>query len=164
VRHHFIDSLTLAKVIDPLGRLLDVGSGAGFPGLPLKILFPQKEMLLLEPTRKKANFIRAVIRELGLKGVRVAEQRIEDLIPEKVLKFKEAVARAFGSYEEFFRVSYPHLDRDGKAIAMHGPSGETLFDELKHESALASYTRFELIKLKLPMGNENRILLVLTKN
>src|SRR5579859_2709201 len=77
---HFLDSLTLLAVYDqPETRLLDIGSGAGFPGLPLKIARPAWRVTLLEATGKKVTFLRQVIEVLELEGIEVAQGRAEEL-------------------------------------------------------------------------------------
>lgn len=76
---HFEESLYLAKLLPPpAGLLVDVGSGAGFPGLPLKIVWPEVETVLLEPNHKKATFLKEVIRSCDLRGVEVRTERLED--------------------------------------------------------------------------------------
>jgi 16S rRNA (guanine(527)-N(7))-methyltransferase RsmG len=79
-RRHFAESAYLTKVL-PLGpgKLIDVGSGAGFPGIPVKILSPETEVLLVESVQKKAAFLKEVAREIGLPGLEVFPGRLEDL-------------------------------------------------------------------------------------
>lgn len=80
---HFLDSLTVCLALPQLMpegfRLIDVGSGAGFPGIPLKIVFPQIELVLLESTGKKANFINHLVEILSLQKVQIVNARAEDL-------------------------------------------------------------------------------------
>ena len=77
---HFEESLFLTKLLpQPDGLLVDVGSGAGFPGLPLKIVWPGVETVLLEPNQKKATFLKEAIRSCGLGGIEVRAERLEDL-------------------------------------------------------------------------------------
>lgn len=80
-RRHFEESLFLATLIPPpSGLLVDVGSGAGFPGLPLKIAWPAVETVLLEPNNKKATFLKEVIRQCGLEGIEVRAERLEEAV------------------------------------------------------------------------------------
>lgn len=78
---HFGESFYLAKAVEVQGTLLDVGSGAGFPGLALKILFPNVHAILLEPVGKKRAFLKEVCRNCELNGVEVRAERIEDYVP-----------------------------------------------------------------------------------
>ena len=77
---HFLDSLTCLMVMReaPPARVVDVGSGAGFPGLPLKIIYPAMQLTLVESIGKKADFCRHVIQKLGLEGVQVVQERARD--------------------------------------------------------------------------------------
>lgn len=78
---HFEESLFLAKLLPPpAGLLVDIGSGAGFPGLPLKIAWPSVETVLLEPNKKKATFLKEVIRHCDLRGIEVRAERLEEAI------------------------------------------------------------------------------------
>ena len=78
ITRHFAESMYLSKAMDLRGRLLDVGSGAGFPGLALKIVAPDLHVVLLEPVGKKRAFLKEVIRECGFEPVEVRAERIED--------------------------------------------------------------------------------------
>jgi 16S rRNA (guanine527-N7)-methyltransferase len=98
---HFCESM-FAAVVVPLesGRLADVGSGAGFPGIPLKILRPELHVLLIESNIKKATFLAEVIRELGLTNTRVLVGRYEEMA-EHVAPLDYVCSRALGEFEAF---------------------------------------------------------------
>jgi 16S rRNA (guanine527-N7)-methyltransferase len=84
VIRHFLDSLTVAPHIDrPDGLLIDIGSGAGFPGIPLAIALPGLQVMLVEASRKKSSFLSHIARTLHLEGVTVIRERVESLIGEK---------------------------------------------------------------------------------
>jgi 16S rRNA (guanine527-N7)-methyltransferase len=92
---HFLDSLTLVRML-PKGRFraADIGSGAGFPGLALKVVLPEMELVSVEPARRKAAFQRQAARLMGLKSVTVLERRLEDVLPEEAM-FDVVLSRAF---------------------------------------------------------------------
>lgn len=163
LRHHFLDSLALTPFLTPSGRLLDVGSGAGFPGLPLKIALPQKQVVLVESRRKRGNFLREVIRSLDLKGVEVIEGRAEEIDPREVGLFDEVVTRAFGSSALFLRLSFPLLSSQGRSMIMHGPKGEELFHRMSPYWKKLGYGAGKVERFLLPLGNEERSLLVFVK-
>ena len=122
VRFHFGESLFAASVL-PIthGRLADVGSGAGFPGLPLKMLVPALGLTLIESNAKKAAFLEEAIRRLGIRDVRVFHGRMEELkIGESEVPFEYVTARALGHFEDLLKWSHAHLARSGKIVLWLG--------------------------------------------
>jgi len=119
---HFLDSLTLilAGINLENKRVIDVGAGAGFPGLPLKIAFPNIEMTLLEATGKKVRFLSEAISTLNLAGVRVINARAEDAArqPEHRERFDIAVSRAVAGLDTLCELCLPFCIVDGTFIAM----------------------------------------------
>ncbi len=163
IRLHFIDSLAIAPFISPSGRLMDVGSGAGFPGIPLKIISPKKEVILVEPQRKKANFMREVIRTLKIDGMEVIEERAEKIDPRMIGLFSEVVTRALGSPDLFLRISFPLLSTGGRSVIMHGPTGAGLFGSKKLRHTSVGFSERRLEHYDLPIGGEKRTLLIYVK-
>lgn len=142
---------------------MDVGSGAGFPGIPLKIIFPKKEVILVEPQRKKANFLREVIRTLKIDGMKVIEERAEKLDTNKIGLFSEVVTRALGSPDLFLRISFPLLTTGGQSLIMHGPTGAGLFGSKKLRRTSEKFSDSRLKHYELPIGGEKRTLLIYVK-
>lgn len=133
VRTHFLDSLTVAKVITtevPSGGLVvDVGTGAGFPGVPLKIVFPELRLTLVEATGKKVAFLTDLLRELVLTEVEVLHGRAEDLAHEARLResFDAALARALASMPALVELTLPLVRVGGVLIAQKkGAFGDEL--------------------------------------
>lgn len=135
---HFLDSLVPLPFLPENGTLLDVGSGAGFPGIPLKIARPSLSVTLLEATQKKCNFCEAVIRELGLKDIRVVHGRIP---PEK---YDAAISRATTSLKELLK-NY----NSSKVIAMKGADVSNELKGVKEHCDVENYSiaghRYSLI-------------------
>jgi 16S rRNA (guanine527-N7)-methyltransferase len=155
---HFIDSLLYLKALPegPL-RIADVGAGAGFPGIPIKILRPEVDMTLIEPARKKAAFQRHVIRLLGLSGIRVMEKRVEELAVDEN-PFDIIVSRATFSLEEFFAMACPYIKYDGLLIVSKGPK---VLEELREEGSPLPGMVKKILELRLPFTDAVRNLVVL---
>lgn len=129
---HFEDSLAPipflpchAEASAKAGRLLDIGTGAGFPGIPLKIARPDLHIVLLDAQRKKIAFCQAVIRELGLTEIEAYQGRAEDLKRvEKWGKFDVVISRATFSLQDFLKMALPFSKPSGLAIAMKSRNWE----------------------------------------
>lgn len=141
IRFHFGESLFAAKSIPvPYSRLADVGSGAGFPGLALKLILQNIEIVLIESNVKKAAFLSEVTRELGLKGVDVFRGRMEDYdVGSKPLGF--ITARAVGQHEKFLEWALKKLEDDGMVALWVGE------DDARAISRLASWNWHEPLKI-----------------
>ena len=153
---HFLDSIAPAPVIPPDASLLDIGSGGGFPGIPLKILMPSLSVTLIDASRKKVSFLNHVIRILKLENVEALYVRAEDLARDRSFKnnYDVIISRALSSMDTFVLMALPLLAKKGIIIVM---KGKTSKEEIESE--------YSLIKKKLDIseGNENIITLNLKK-
>lgn len=122
VTKHLLDSLAMHRFVDPLvdggGALADLGTGAGLPGIPLAIVKPGLQVMLVESAGKKARFMRQALRELGLADVRVAESRIEAL--DEPGAYAAITARALATIPLILELGGPLLADDGVLLAMKG--------------------------------------------
>ena len=151
---HFLDSLLYLEGL-PDGKIsvMDVGSGAGFPGIPLKIMRPEIMMYLLEPSRKKSNFLIHIIKTLGLDNIEVIEKRIEEA---RSLIVDAAVTRALFDVAGFYKKTLPHLREGGRLILNKGPK---VAEELNRMKGL----KYELLPLKLPVSSIKRFIVIIKK-
>lgn len=151
---HFLDSLLYLGAL-PEGEIsvMDVGSGAGFPGMPLKIMRPEITMYLLEPSRKKANFLVHMIKTLCLDGIEVIGKRIEEV---KSLRVDVAVTRALFGVKEFYKKAVPHLRKGGSIVLSKGPRVSEELERLENLD-------YELLSPTLPVSSIKRFIVVIRK-
>lgn len=121
IRLHLLDSLAINGYLQG-EHVLDIGTGAGLPGIPLAIINPDKDFVLLDSNAKKTRFVQQAIVELGLTNVSVQHCRIEKFQPEKL--FSSIISRAFASTEKFIEVSWRMLSDNGALLAMKGQPEE----------------------------------------
>jgi 16S rRNA (guanine527-N7)-methyltransferase len=167
IDRHFCDSLALLpalglttpSAIPSTTRLLDVGSGAGFPGVPLKIMAPQIGLTLLEPRQKRAAFLQVLIAALGCTQSQVATARLAELSCEATSSYTWIVARGVGQFD----------DLTTQAIDFLAPDGSFAFylteRQAKSRGALKPRSGFEIREYpyRLPFSGLERCLLLLTR-
>ncbi len=153
---HLLDSLTVVPRLAGKNRLLDVGSGAGMPGIPLAIALPHLQVTLLEANQKKAAFLRQARLELGLDNVQVVAERVEQWQTEE--RFDAVVSRAFSDLPDFVASARRLLAPDGSIIAM---KGVVPFEEI---SRLAPDLVPEVVPVTVPHLSAERHLIVIGAN
>lgn len=160
---HFIDSIYPAKFIDFYNKsLCDIGSGAGFPGLPLAILFPPLKVTLVESNGKKVSFLKEVVQQLNLNNVTVKQSRAEDLKKEKE-SFDFVTARAVTQLNVLSELAIPLLKVKGKLLAYKLFDVEEEIKAAKHALKELDSELSDIYKYYLPISNDGRSLLVITK-
>ena len=131
VQQHVADSFAVLPHLPNGCCVADLGSGAGFPGVVLAITRPDAQVALIEARRKRASFLREVLRQAAITNAQVIEARVEALPQELIGTFDVVTSRAFGPVSEFLALSRPLLRPGGVAIAMKGPKGR---DESKAQT------------------------------
>lgn len=159
---HFYDSLTIVKVIDLNQNisLIDIGTGAGFPGLVLKIVFPKLKVTLLDSLNKRIDFLNKVIKELNLKDIKTVHSRIEDYRKEQ---FDIVTSRAVAKTNMLLELSYRLPKTNGYFIFLKG----NIEEELKESENALKELNIKLIEKEeflLPIENSKRTIIKLQKN
>ena len=162
---HFYDSLTLIKVVDLRQHLtvLDVGTGAGFPGIVLKIVFPNLKITLLDSLTKRINYLNEIIKELDLHDIETVCSRCEEYTKINREKYDLVVARAVSHLKILSEMIIPTVKVNGYFIAMKA----NLNDELEKTIPMLKKLNSELKEIKefsLPIENSKRTLVVIKKN
>ncbi|MGQ9570895.1 MAG: 16S rRNA (guanine(527)-N(7))-methyltransferase RsmG [Thermodesulfovibrionales bacterium] len=153
---HFLDSMLYLKAI-PKGenKIADVGSGAGFPGIPIKIMSPDIEMFLIEPSKKKCAFLNHIIKQLKLDGIGIIEKRIEEIKVGYELPFwvDIAVTRALFSIKDFIKKVSHIIKKDGILVLNKGP-------KVKEELKILKKIEYNVLIIKLPLSDIQRNIVV----
>lgn len=164
ITKHFVDSITIYGYLGPGSSIIDVGTGAGFPGIPLAIIDGSLQIDLLDSKEKKVHFVRHVIRKLGLKNVRAFTGRVEDIsngIKRGV--YDVVVARAFGDIAKIANNTAGYLNRQGRILLMRGDSGKREWENVEKELE-PGLCKEDIAELHIPFSNIRRYLIVLKKD
>lgn len=165
IEKHFYDSLVSSKLIKyDEQNLLDVGTGAGFPGLVLKIIYPKLKVTLLEPTLKRCNFLNAVINELHLQDIKVINKRAEEYIHDNMREnYSLVTARAVSRLNVLLELVIPFLKVDGYFVALKGKNAREELKEAENALKILNVNLIASYKLTLPSEQESREVLVFKK-
>jgi 16S rRNA (guanine527-N7)-methyltransferase len=168
-RNHFLDSLAPAGLVTPGSELLDVGTGGGFPGLPLHIVIPGLRTTLLDAARKKVSFLRHVVRELGLKRIESVHARLEELArqPGRMLRYDVIVSRAFSALPPFVNAALPLLKPYGRLVALKGRVSPAELKDMRNAAgsgSMGAVLFLDLQRYELPGLKSERALLVISRS
>jgi len=152
ITRHLLDSLSILPYIKG-DYILDIGSGAGLPGIPLALCLPDFDFTLLDSNGKKTRFMTQVIKELSIDNVRVEKSRVEDFSPE--MKFDSIVARAFSSIANLMKEANHLCKETGQILAMKGTYPLAEVEEVENAAELV-----KVIKLEVPGVNAERHLAI----
>ncbi len=162
---HFIDSLTINKYIEQNKKLADVGTGAGFPGIPLKIYRPDLDITLVDALNKRINFLNEVINKTDLKGIKTVHSRIEDFGKDKKYreKFDYVTARAVANLTTLSEYLVPITKLNGKCICMKGNEIEEEIENSKNAIKILGGKIENIDYFKLPNSDISRNVIIINK-
>jgi 16S rRNA (guanine527-N7)-methyltransferase len=155
VTKHLLDSLSIAQDVSG-GKVVDVGSGGGCPGIPLAIIRPESQFVLVESKNKKANFLKTTIQALKIKNIKVLCQRAENVNLTK--KADAIVSRALGSLPYFISVAGHMLKKQGRLLAMKGKIPHSELKEIP-----LGWEAIETKKIEVPCLQAERHLLIISR-
>lgn len=162
---HFFDSLLLTKEIDMINvkTMIDIGTGAGFPGIPIKIMYPHISLTLVEPTNKRCVFLQKVIELLQLKGITIINDRAENYIKDQREKYDLATARAVSALNILSEIVIPFVKKDGIFIAMKGSNyQEEIENSIKGIKILNAKIE-KITTYELPKNKGTRVFITIKK-
>ena len=162
---HFIDSLTISKYIENNKTLADVGTGAGFPGIALKIYRSDLKITLVDSLNKRINFLNEVIKELDLKEIKTVHSRIEDFGKNKEYreKFDYTTARAVANLSVLSEYLIPIAKIDGKCICMKGSNIEEELNTSKNAIKILGGKIQKIEEFNLPKSDITRNVIIIKK-
>ena len=160
---HFLDSLTVMQFIKEKKSLIDIGTGAGFPGIPLNIMCEEKKITLIDSINKKLNIIRDLSEKLNLINLEIIHTRAEDLAIKKEYreKYDIATTRAVSNISTILEYMLPFLNKGGIAICMKGPNYK---DELENSKKAIEVLGGKLKEIKtIKINEDERNLIIIEK-
>lgn len=156
---HFIDSIVPSIYVEPMQCVLDIGSGGGFPGLPLKVIYPHIKLHLIDAVRKKVSFLKHMVRLMRLKDTVVIHGRVEELSSQY---FDTIISRAYSNVSVVLKNALPLLSPGGQILIWKGPSPE---EEIRAAQAVAAKQRrlltFTVRSYELPEMSAERTLVAI---
>lgn len=162
---HFIDSITINNFIEKNSRIIDIGTGAGFPGVPIKVIRDDVEMVLMDSLNKRILFLEEVINNLKLKKIVAIHNRAEDLGKNKEYrqKFDYAISRAVAPLNYLLEYMIPFIKGGGYCICMKGCNIEEELDEAKNAISKLGGKLEKIEKIKLPQTEIERNIIIIKK-
>ena len=162
---HFIDSLTILKYIKDYDKIIDVGTGAGLPGIPLKIVNDTLKLTLLDSLNKRINFLKEVENKLDLNNIEFVHGRAEDIAQD--IKYREkyhiSCSRAVARLNVLAEYCLPYVKIGGKFICMKGPNANEEIKEAKTPIKILGGQIEGIEEIALPDGENNRTIVIITK-
>ena len=163
---HFIDSLTILKYIDDNSKLVDVGTGAGFPGVPLSIMNPTLKITLVDSLNKRLIFLQEVVKELNLKNIEIVHARAEEFGQNKnyIEKFDIATSRAVANLATLSEYLVPLVKIGGKIISMKASNAKEEINDAQKAIEVLGGKIEKIEEFDLPESDIGRTIIIIDKN
>ncbi|AZV58972.1 16S rRNA (guanine(527)-N(7))-methyltransferase RsmG [Clostridium sp. AWRP] len=163
IKKHFIDCVKIFKFspLRNISNIIDIGTGAGFPGIPMKIVNPQIKVVLLDSLNKRINFLNQVISDIELRDIKCIHGRAEDFSKDTEYreKFDAAVSRAVANLTVLSEFCIPYIKLGGYFVAMKGPSVEDEIKESKKAVSILGGKIVDIIKIENDDLNHNLVVI-----
>lgn len=158
---HFVDSLTISKYINKNEKIADIGTGAGFPGIPLKILNPDNEIILIDSLNKRINFLNEVIKSNNLNKIQAIHARAEEIGHNNNYRgqFDVVTSRAVAKLNVLLEYMLPLVKAGGKCICLKGPNTEQEIDEAKNALDILGGKIIKIEEITLPDSDNKRTII-----
>lgn len=158
---HFIDSITINEIVENKGKLLDIGTGAGFPGIPIKLLNDKLSVTLIDAVNKKLNVIRDVSKDMNINNLEIIHSRAEDLARDKNYReqYDYVTTRAVSNLSTILEYMIPFLKVNGIAICMKGPNYKEEIKEAKNTFKVLGI-KLKEVKKYVFEGQERNVLII----
>lgn len=165
ITKHYIDSLTIAKYISKGDKILDIGTGAGFPGIPIKIIKEKCEITLIDSLNKRINFLDEIIKVLKLEGINTIHSRAEELgqVKEHREAYDVVISRAVAPLNILLEYMMPFVNLNGICICMKGINFEKELEDSNNAIGILGGKLQEIEKFTLPDTDINRTLIIIKK-
>lgn len=167
MQKHFLDSLTIVKGIDKKEnlRVLDVGTGAGFPGIPLKIMFPDWEIVLLDSLNKRIKFLNEVVTQIGVEKITTIHGRAEDFARQDEYRecFDLVVSRAVANLSSLAEYCLPYVKQKGRFVSYKGSNVDQELEESQKAISILGGKIKKIEQFQIPDTDMDRTLIVIEK-
>ena len=162
IMKHFIDSLTILKYINENSKMIDIGTGAGFPGMPIKLVKPNLDITLVDSVNKKINVLKDITEKMSIQKINLIHSRIEDIANQKEYReqFDYVTSRALSNITTLSEYMLPFLKINGEAICMKGPNFEGELENSKKAIDLLGGKIDTIDKLNIDNELERNIIII----
>ena len=164
---HFVDSLSIEKAVDlsKIDRVIDIGTGAGFPGIPIKIVYPHLHIILLDSLNKRVNFLNTVINELGLNNIEAVHGRAEDIAKKKEYReqFDLCVSRAVANLATLSEYCIPFVKKNGMFVSYKSGNIDEEVKKSSNAVKILGGSVEEIVKFQLQNTDLKRALVKIKK-